>query len=84
MEKNQALNTLGRSLDDTEQICSDELIKFQQNIDRDIELNCSMGHRVQEDINHLADQQSQLRMKLTAAEKRIGELEMQIGSTPYY
>lgn len=84
MEKKQALDTLGRSLDDTERICSDELAKFQDSVDRETQLNRSMGHRLQEDINHLADQQSSLRAKLTAAEKRINDLEAQIGSTPYY
>lgn len=59
-------------------------MKFQGVVDRDVDHNNSLSQRVQEDINHLAGQQSQLRIKLTAIDKRIGDLENQIGNTPYY
>ena len=52
-------------------------------MDKSINYNEALFNRVEKDANYLCDDQDQLRKKMFGLEKRIEEMEAQIGNMDY-
>jgi hypothetical protein len=72
-----------RNLEDIRTIFTNDLDKFEENVDKDIAYNEALYTRLEKDAYYLRDDQENLRGKMQMMERRIIEMEEQIGNDGY-
>ena len=60
-------------------IFTNDLDKFEENVDKAITYNEALYGRLEKDVYYLRDDQESLRQKMQMMEKRITDMEEQIG-----
>ena len=74
LENKQAYESIHRNLDEN------DLNKYEESVDKSINYNEALFHRVEKDAQYLSDDQDHLRKKLLFLEKKIEDMEAQIGN----
>lgn len=67
-------------MEDIKTIFVNDLDKFEENVDKSIQYNEALYTRLEKDVYYLRDDQDNLRRKMLQMEKRIIDMEEQIGS----
>ena len=83
LENKQAYESINRNLEDLRQIYEKDLNKYEETVDKSISYNEALFNRVEKDGNYLSDDQDILRKKLFHLQKRIEDMETQIGNMDY-
>lgn len=83
LENRQAYESIHRNLDDLRLIYERDLNIYEESVDKAIAYNTALFQRVEKDAHYLSEDQDGLRRKLLSMEKRIEDMESQIGNLNY-
>lgn len=83
LENRQAYESIHRNLDDLRLIYERDLNTYEESVDKAIAYNTALFQRVEKDAHYLSEDQDGLRRKLLSMEKRIEDMESQIGNLNY-
>jgi hypothetical protein len=83
LDNKQAYDSINRNLDDLREIYEKDLGKYEEAVDKQVTYNEALFARVEKDANYLTHDQDTLRKKLILLEKRVDDMETQIGNMDY-
>lgn len=66
-------------MEDIKTIFVNDLDKFEQTVDQAVQYNEALYNRLEKDVYYLRDDQEGLRRKMLMMEKRVQDMEEQIG-----
>lgn len=70
-------------MDDLRLIYEGDLNKYEENVDKSIGYNEALYQRVEKDAHYLGEDQDHVRKRLMLLEKKIEDMEAQIGNMSY-
>lgn len=79
-EDKETYSKIKRNLEDIKVIFVNDLDKFEQTVHKSIEYNEALYNRLEKDAHYLRDDQETLRKKMIQMDKRINEMNEQIGN----
>ncbi len=83
MENKQSYESINRNLDDLKFIYETDLNKYEEYVDKTVNYNEALFQRVEKDAQYLGEDQDNLRKKMLLLEKKIEDMESQIGNMTY-